>query len=415
MEIVIIGNSAAGLSALETIRKYNSDAKVTIISKEGGVAYSRVLLPYFLRGKLSHDKLFIRDEKYYETNQVEYIEKAVVAIDPTNKEVVLEDGHKVSYDKLLIATGSSAMSPPIPGIAQDGIYHMWTKTDAEKLAPYYKEGNRVLVIGSGFVSLQAAWAAVVKGLQVTVVELAERIMPNVLDEHGAQVLTESIRNQGVDLKLGTLTDKIEKQEDGTFKVYLKGQDAIEVDFIIVGAGVRANTQFIGDSGIEMDRGILVDANMQTNIEDIYSAGDVAQGPTTFGEKNVIHALWPTAIEMGRVAGLNMLGINHVYEGSLNMNVTQMYGKTVASIGKFTENQVETVHIFEDDGKRGYLKVCYEGECVVGACLVGTTEAVSLLGKLRPLIRKEVKVDVAPEKLEMFLQIKAFHSARNLNM
>ncbi|WP_053983643.1 NAD(P)/FAD-dependent oxidoreductase [Niameybacter massiliensis] len=415
MNIVIIGNSAAGLSALETVRKYDSTSKITIISKEGGLAYSRVLLPYFLRGKLSHDKLLIRNKAYYENNKVEYIEGNVTQIDAHNKNVILEGGNEVAYDKLLIATGSSAMSPPIPGINQEGIYHMWTKTDAEQLEPYYKAGNRVLVIGSGFVSLQAAWAAVVKDLKVTVVELADRIMPSVLDEHGANVLTESIRKNGVDLRLGTLTDRIEKQADGTFKVYLKEQEAVEVDFIIVGAGVRPNTQLIGESGVAVDRGILVDAYMQTNIPDIYSAGDVAQGPTTFGEKNVIHALWPTAIEMGKVAALNMLGIEYQYEGSLNMNVTQMYDKTVASIGKFTDNQVETIHIFEDDGKRGYLKVCYEGEYVVGACLVGSTEAVSLLGKLRPLIRNKVKVDTVPEKLEMFLQIKAFHSARNLNI
>ena len=413
MNIVIIGNSAAGLSALETIRKYDTQSKVTILSKEGGVAYSRVLLPYFLRGKLSHDKLFIRDKKYYKDNQAEYIEQAVVGIDTKNKTVTIEDGSSINYDKLLIATGSSAVSPPVPGIDQEGIYHMWTKEDAEQLEPYYKKGNRVLVIGSGFVSLQAAWAAVVKELEVTVVELANRIMPSVLDEHGADVLTENIRKQGVDLRLGTLTQKIEKQADGTFKVYLKDQEAIEVDFIIVGAGVRPNIQFLAESDIAIDRGILVDAYMQTNIEDVYSAGDVAQGLTTFGEKHVIHALWPTAIEMGKVAGLNMIGKDYAYEGSLNMNVTQMYDKTVASIGKFTEQQVETVHIFEDDGKRGYLKVCYEGDYVVGACLVGSTETVGLLGKLRPLIRNKVKVDVVPEKLEMFLQLKAFYSARNI--
>lgn len=411
MGIVIIGNSAASLSALDTIRAHDKKIKVTIISKEGEPAYSRVLLPYFLRGKLSHDKLFIRDKKYYEDNEVEYIEKAVVSINSGDKKVKLEDNTEISYDKILIATGSSAVSPPIPGINQEGIYHMWTKDDAEKLEPYYKKGNRVLVLGSGFVSLQAAWAAVVKELEVTVIELSPRIMPSVLDEHGAEVLTENIRKSGIDLRVSTLTEKIEKQANGTFRVFIKDQEEIEVDFIIVGTGVRANIQLVDESGIEVDRGILVDEYMRTNVPDIYSAGDVAQGLTTFGEKHVIHALWPTAIEMGQVAGLNMLGINHAYEGSLNMNVTQMYNKTVASIGRFSDEQVKTVHIFEDDGHSGYLKVCYEDNCVIGACLVGSTESVPLLGKLRALIKKRIKVDVEPEKLEMFLQIKAFNSSK----
>lgn len=408
---MIIGNSAAGLSAVEAIRKHDKDISITVISKEGGGAYSRVLLPYVLRGKLEYDNLFIRNKQYYEENNINYIEKLVTKIDEEKNTVLLDDKTVINYDKLLIATGSNPVKPPIEGINNEGIYHMWTKSDVDGLTKHFKAGKRVLVIGSGFVSLQAAWAAHCKGLEVKVVELASRVMTNVIDDEGAKLLTEKIKSFGVDLKTNTLTQKIEKQADGSLKVYLKDQEPMEVDFIIVGTGVRPNTSFLEDTKVIVNRGIEVDKNMRTNIENIYAAGDVACGPTTFGEEHVIHALWPTAIEMGKVAGLNMIDVNLDYEGSLNMNVTQMYDLTVGSMGRFSNDLQCETYIFPEERKKGYLKVCMVDGCVVGGCLVGSSDAVKILGKLRPIIRKKVKVDVHPEKLEMYLQMKAFNSRK----
>jgi nitrite reductase (NADH) large subunit len=408
MRIVIIGNSAAGLSAMEAIRKVDKDCEITLISKEGGKAYSRVLLPYVLRGKLDYDNMIIRDDDYYERLNINYIKGEVTKIYEVKKHLMVDGLIVVNYDKLLIATGSDPVKPPIPGINEDGIYHMWTKKDVDKLIPYFKKGKRVLVIGSGFVSLQAAWAAVVKGLKVSVVELMDRIMPNVLDNTGGELLTEQIFKKGVDLRVSTLTQKIEKLEDGTFKVHLKDQKPIEVDFIIVGTGVRPNTKFLESTSVEVDRGILVDENMRTNIDNIYAAGDVAQGVTTFDEDRQIHALWPTAIEMGKIAGKNMAGLKTKYEGSLNMNVTQMYDLTVASMGRFTDELTTKSFVFPEEN-RGYLKVCYDGDLIVGGCLVGSSEDVKVLGKLRPIIRKRIISDVDAEKLEMYLQMKAFAS------
>ncbi|MCT4631684.1 MAG: FAD-dependent oxidoreductase [Firmicutes bacterium] len=408
---MVIGNSAAGLSAIEAYRKIDKSSDITLISKEGGNAYSRVLLPYVLRGKLAYENMTIRDDKYYKDMNINYIEGDVTELN--NKDKLVTVGNKlIEYDKLLIATGSNPVKPPIPGIDQYGIFHMWTKKDVDGLTPYYKSGKKVLVIGSGFVALQAAWAAVVKGLDVTVVELAGRIMPSVLDEEGGKILHEQILEKGVDLRVNTITERIEKKEDGTFEVFFKDCESLNVDFIIVGTGVRANTAFLKETDIEVDRGILVDRYMRTNDDDVYSAGDVAQGYTSFDEGQVIHALWPTAVEMGKIAGKNMAGLNSEYEGSLNMNVTQMYDLTVASIGRFSHDLVTKSYVFPND-LRGYLKVCYENELVVGACLVGSSDAVKVLGKLRPIIRKKIVADVTPEKLEMYLQVRAFSSRRQI--
>lgn len=402
MNIVIIGNSAAGLKALETIRKYDKSSKVTVISKEAGKPYSRVLLPYFLRGKLKHDDMYIRDEKYFQDYDAQYIEKEVVGIDEDSKQLLLVDNSRVSYDKLLIATGSSAVKPPIPGLENSGVFHMWTKEDAENLEPYFEEGNKLLVLGSGFVSLQAAWAAVTKGLDVTVVELAGRIMPSVLDDKGAQMLTEKIAEFGVDLKLNAMTRKIESLDNGKKRVFIDGIEPFDVDFVIVGTGVRPNVGFLKGTRVEIDRGILVDNCMKTNIDDIFAVGDVAQGPTTFGEKNVIHALWPTAVEMGKIAGLNIIGKNSEYSGSLNMNVTQLFEITVASMGVFVDDSSNSVHVEFDEENNNYIKIVLKEDVPVGATVVGSSELVKLLGIMRPSIRKRDK-NFNPEKI-----VEGFH-------
>ncbi|WFD10615.1 NAD(P)/FAD-dependent oxidoreductase [Tepidibacter hydrothermalis] len=415
MHIVIIGNSAAGLSALEAFRKYDKKSSVTLISKEGGIAYSRVLLPYYLRGKIDHDTFFIRDEEFYKKMNVNYIESCVVDIDEDSKVVKLDDDKSVSYDKLLITTGSSAVKPPIPGLDNEGVYNMWTLDDAHKIEPLFKEGKKVLVLGSGFVSLQAAWAALYKGLDVKIIELAPRIMPRVLDEKGSSILHNRIIELGADLRVNTLTEKIEKKEDGTFVVHTKGEDPFEVDLIIVGTGVRPNTQFLKGTSIEVDRGILVDETMKTNIEGIYAAGDVAQGLTTFGEKHVIHALWPTAVEMGKIAGANMAGKELEYQGSLNMNVTEMFKITVASMGRFNDGEGDKVWVYEDEKTGGYMKVIYENDLVVGATVVGSSDMVPFLGKLRPIIRKKIKAECSPDKLASYLQIKAAKATAKIEL
>ena len=409
MDVVIIGNSAAGLAALEEFRKYDRKSHVVMISREGVIPYSRVLLPYVLRGKLPFEGMTIRDEAWFQALDAECVAGEVTALDDTCKKVILADGREWHYDRLLIATGSHAVMPPIPGIQDERICNMWTRADADRLRVYFEKYQKVVVIGSGFVALQAAWAARFRGLDVTVVELMERIMPTVLDETGARILTEKIREKGVKLYTGAQTREIEHLKDGSFLVHIKGMEPVEAHFLIVGTGVRPATGWLEGSGVSVSRGILVDARMQTSLPGIYGAGDVAEGPTVFGDRHMIHALWPTAIEMGTIAGRSMAGVDCPYEGSLNMNVTQMYDVTVASIGKFNDKVIDDAAYVDDKAGRGYLKVCYRDGRVCGACLVGSSDAVTVLGKLRPLIRGGEKADCTLERLEQYVNLRAFAS------
>ncbi len=409
VRLVIIGNSAAGLSAAKTIRKYDQKSEITIISKEEGLAYSRVLLPYVLREKVDYNNIFIKDKAYYEENAITYIEDEVVALDTLEKLITVNKGQAIRYDKLLIATGSHAVTPPIEGLNGSGIYHMWTKNDLDDLLPLFNQKKSVAIIGSGFVSLQAAWAAKCRGLEVSIIEIADRVMPNVLDKKGSEVMANHIVDSGLSLYTSMITEKVERQEDSSFKLHLKNRQPLVVDFVIVGAGVKSNISFIQNSNIVYDRAILVNEKMETNIKDVYAAGDVAAGPTVFGDKHMTHALWPTAVEMGEIAGANMIGKQRRYQGSLNMNVTQMYGVTVASMGIFDDEQIDGSYEFPMDQYKGYIKLCYKNSLIVGACIIGESESVKLLGKLRPIIKKGLRIDCDPEKIESYIDIQAFQN------
>ncbi len=365
-----------------------------------------MLLPYVLRGKLSYDKLFLPYANEFGRLGVKYLEDEAVSLDAGADVLSLSSGKKLKYGKLLIASGSSALWPPVKGIQQPGIYHLWTKRDLDGLIEAFRPGKKILVIGSGFVSLQAAWAARSLGLDVSLVEIADRLMPLVLDEKASTIMAGQMEAYGVDIHTSTITEEIVREKEG-FAIKLKDKPPLHADFIIVGAGVGANIAFLEGSGVEYGRTIPVDKYMRTNIENIYAAGDAAAGPSAFGEEHVTHALWPTAMEMGSIAGANMAGRNVAYGGSLNMNVTQMFGVTVASMGKFNSKDIDNAFTYDADAGYGYCKLCYKEGFIVGICLVGTPGAVATFGRLRPIIRRRLAADCSPAKLDAFLNVRLF--------
>ena len=390
MNVVIIGNSAAGLNALETFREYDQTSRVTIITKEKGPAYSRVMLPYCLRKQFDREQLYIRDWEYYQKMNAIVVEDTVTQVDSEKKVVALENGPALYYDRLLIASGSKPVNPPIEGLEGPGIYNLWTLKDMENIDNYFQEGKRVLVIGASFVSLQAAWAAVKRKLNVSLF-VRSRIMRTVLDEEGAGRLENKMLEHGVDFIRGTKLEKINRNSDGSMKIIFSDQESLDFDLIIVGAGIKANIDFLEKSKLSIGDGININKQMETNIPGIYAAGDVAAGPSVFGEKHVVHGLWPTAVEQGKIAGANMAGIKSVYGGSLNMNVTSMFSLTVASMGKFLENAGDEQLEFIND-KENYLKLVLDKGALIGGTAVGGPGLISSLGLIKTLIQQKGTVD-----------------------
>ena len=388
MHVAIVGNSAAGLSALESFRARDQRSRVTLISSEAGPAYSRVLLPYYLRRRLSRDRLFIREMAYYAGQDVEVMfETRVEQVDAARRSLEFTDGRCLGFDRLLLATGSRPTKPPVAGLDGPGVHHLWTLEDALRLDRLFREGARVLILGAGFVALQAAWAARRRGLDVTVIELAEQILPRVLDASAASVLHDRILEHGVAVHTRTRTDAVERDRHGAMRVFATGLDPFTVDLVIVGTGVRPNDGLLAEALEPGRQGIPVAATMETTVEGIFAAGDVARAPTANGGPREIHALWPTAVEQGRVAGANLAGAGVAYDGSLSMNVTEMFGVTVGSLGRIAEDQGDDVVVRSDLAGIEHLKVVSRAGAPVGALVIGGHEGAALLGRLRPYVRQ----------------------------
>ncbi len=400
MRVAIVGNSAAALSALESFRERDLTSSVTLVSEEAGPAYSRVLLPYYLRRKLSYDGLFIRRmEDYARLRAATEFGARVERVDSATRQLEFADGRRLGFDRLLLATGSSPARPPIPGLDGPGVHTLWSLDDAVRLDPLFRDGARVMVLGSGFVALQAAWAATQRGLQVTVAELLDQILPRVLDATAARVLHEQLVAHGVDVRTGTRTDGLETDRRGMVRVSTRGASPFTVDAVIVATGARPNDGLLPECLEPGEPGVPVADTMETSVAGVFAAGDVTRGPTAAGGPREIHALWPTAVEQGRVAGANLAGAGVSYAGSLSMNVTEMFGLTVASLGRFVEGAGDDVFESRDLVGIRYLKLVSRAGVPVGAISLGEPEGAALLGRLRPFVRHKRLLPDLPAFLE----------------
>lgn len=385
MHVVIIGNSAAGLSALEAFRRFDPSSTVTVVSAEAGRPYSRVLLPYYLRGRIPHEGLFIGGEDCYERLDARTVFGEVAErVDAQRHEVVLRGGRVIAYDRLLVATGSRPAAPPIAGLEGPGVQGFWTLDDAERLDRDLRPGVRLMILGAGFVALQAAWAAHRRGAAVTVVELEGRILPRVLDEEAARLLRARIEQAGVQIATSVCIAGVERA-CGELCCTAAGADSYYADTVVVAAGVRPNDGLLPEAVSDGGTGLAVAATMETTVSGVFAAGDVAYAPLSGGSAGVL-ALWPVAVAQGRIAGANLAGAGLDYEGGLNANVTEMFGVTVASMGRFEEAPGEEVVILRDLPGVDYLKLVLDGGIPVGAVYLGGQQAVRSLGRLGPYIR-----------------------------
>lgn len=390
MKIAVIGSSAASISGIEAFRKYDQKSTIILISREGHPPYSRVLLPYFILGKIDLNQIYYRSVRFYDQLDIEtFLSHSVVYIDIPHKMLYLDSGEKVPFDKLLISSGSSPVKPPIPGLDDKDIGHLWTIEDALRIDRDFREKKHLLIIGGGFISLMLAWVALQRNMKVTVVELLPQVMPQILDKKTAELLETEIRKTGTRLLTGTVIEKIEKSPKGFYRVYPADQRSFNVDMVIVAAGVRPNVGFVDANLINMDRGILVSDKMQTSVPDIYAAGDVAQGPSAFGDPHIIHALWTTASEHGKIAGANMAGKAIHYQGSLNSNVSEFFHVTVASIGVLQQFAYVSAKEYLDSRRKVHIKLFLDGDTPVGGIMLGHPEDVSSFGVLRShILRKK---------------------------
>src|SRR5439155_340227 len=328
---------------------------------------------------IPQQQVYIADDAYFETLKVErLIGTRVSRVDPHAKNVTLSEGQNLPFDNLLIATGSSAVIPSSPGANLPGIYPLWTlaHTEAVLQLARIKPKLEVVFIGAGFIGFIVLNAMHKRGWKLQVVEIADHVLPRMLDSESAGLVEAWLRMKGIALHLGTTVQEISEQ-DGRRRVTLKNGESLTADLVIVATGIRPNLELVADSVIQIDQGIVVNDRMQTNFPFIYAAGDVAQGPDLLGDKPAIHAIQPTAVDHGRIAGANMAGQAVRYPGSLLMNVLDACGLQCVSFGRWADGAAEAMTIMNPD-RPVFRRLLWTGDQITGAIFVGQASDIGIV-------------------------------------
>lgn len=395
MRYLIVGNSATGIFAAETIRGLDPDGQITMISKENCLPYSRCLISYFLGKEIPEEMMYIRDKHYYSETGIDFQAGNVERVDADSKSVLLDSGEKVTYDKLLIATGSSPFCPPLEGSDMEGVFELRTLEDAKAMAEFAPKVKAAAVMGAGLVGLKGAHGLHELGINVTIIGSAPQVMRHSIDLESAGIITGLLEKDGYRVFLNTKVVKIlgEEDTDGRMSVtgvLLNTGEQISCQMILRAVGVRPNVKLVSGSGVLVNNGIIVDEEMQTSVKDIYAAGDVAEGIDLLSGEKSINALWPTATEQGIVAGCNMAGVKRRYQGSLALNSAVICGVGIISVGLMNLPPGEgSVLRAVDPDKNFYRKFVIQDGRLVGMIMVGSIDGAGILSGL---IRKRAKVD-----------------------
>ncbi|AEM78170.1 NAD(P)/FAD-dependent oxidoreductase [Thermoanaerobacter wiegelii] len=378
MIIVIIGNSVAMVGAVEAIRKYDTSSEIVVISDETYHVYSRPLISYYLGNLVSEDKMIYREKDFYRKNKVETVFGIkAISIDERKKEVHLENGDSISFDKLLIATGGKPIIPPVEGLNKKNVHTFIKMDDAKKLKEAAKPGSKAVIVGGGLIGFKAAEGLHHLGVDVTIVELADRILSTILDAEGASLVSQSLQNDDIKIITGTTVDKIIGDEYVKGVVLKNGQE-LEADNLIIAIGVVPNVDVVRNTSISINRGILVDSTMKTTAEDVYAAGDVAEGYDMLVESNRVVPIWPNAYMQGEIAGLNMIGINKSFKGIFPMNSIGYKNTNMITAG-ITNPQQEEFEIISkiDHNRRSYKKFVVKENRLVGFILINDIDRAGL--------------------------------------
>jgi NAD(P)H-nitrite reductase large subunit len=390
---LIIGAGPAGINAIETLRATDAHCQIDLICDEP--AYARMVLPYFLEGKIEERAVMTGDATWFSDRKVTtHFGLRVLSVNTNSRRVGLSDGSVAQYDRLLIATGSRAARPNIDGLDGPGIVNLWTLDDAKTFLA--EPHSHTVIVGAGFIAFTVLDGIVARSERVTFLELEEQVLPHMLDAASAALMQSALEKAGIEVRTGTALAAVE-QVDGRRRLKLSDGSFIDCHAVVVATGVAPNVEFLEGSKVELGRGagagILVDENLQSNVPDVYAAGDVAEAADLQTGQRRVHAIQPTAVDHGRVAAANMSGANVRYAGSLVMNVLAAQKQEACSFGDWQGKDRE-VTVVSNASAGIYRKYVWEGEILVGGILAGPTLAVTGsndVGMLKGLIQTGVEL------------------------
>ncbi len=414
MKHVIIGNGPAGVTAAETIRKRRADDEIILIGDESEEPYSRMAIPYLLIDNIDERGTWLRkDADHWDALKLRRVTGKVVSVSTSPRQVVLDDGQKIDFDTCLLATGSSPVKPPVSGIDSPFVQTCWTMQDARNIMQLARPGAKVLQMGAGFIGCIIMEALANRGVDLTVVEMGDRMVPRMMGPVAGTLIRKWCEKKGVTVYTGSrveaieplhkepaaresLLEKVVDRITETFRTASGENHAVRVrfsdgrveeyDLVIQATGVQPNIGFLAGSEIKCLQGILVDEKMQTSVSGIYAAGDCAEAFDLASGKTIVSAIQPNAVDQAYVAAVNMSGGQSVLNGVTQINVLDTLGLISTSFGQW-QGVSDGAHteLLDEENFR-YLHLEFDGDTLIGSNSVGMTEHV---GVMRGLIERAV--------------------------
>ena len=398
---VILGAGPAGVIAAETIRKHAPNDRITLVGDEVEPPYSRMAIPYLLIGNIDERGTYLRKNAgHFEALKVTQVRARATSVDTQNQRVQLDNGEVLAFDKLLIATGSRPVRLPIPGIDSPQVHPCWTLDDARAIMALAKPGARVIQMGAGFIGCIIMEALAARGVNLTVVEMGDRMVPRMMGPVAGGMIRDWCEAKGVQVFTGAKVEAIvptggaHDTVDAPLMVRLSNGQQLPADLVISATGVKPCIDFLKDSDITCLQGVLTDEHLQTHVAGIYAAGDCAEAFDKVSGTTIVSAIQPNAAEQARVAALNMVGQHASLKGVTQINVLDTLGLISTSFGNWQGVPGGDQVSLTGDGR--HLSLQFKGDVLVGCNSVGWTEHV---GVMRGLVEGQVHLGAWKEKLK----------------
>lgn len=377
-EYLIVGNSAGAIGSVEGIRTVDTTGSVVMVSDEPFPSYSRPLISKYLAGERTVEEIFFRTAEFYSNNHIDFfLGVKVEHIDVENHTAQLSDGKKITWRKLLLATGGTPIVPKLKGGDKKGVFTFLTIGDAVAIDHYITKGMRAMVIGGGLIGISVAEALIKRGLEVTVVEMKDRILNTILDEEASAIAEKAYGKAGVKFVTSQTVKEILGEARVTGVILDNGTE-VACDLVVIAIGVQPRSELALQAGIKVNRGILVDRFMATSHPDVYAAGDVAEAYDFVYQANRLTPIWPNAYIGGRVAGMNMAGLKTEYAGGTAMNSLSYFGLDIATAGAVAPLPGQDCEVISQQSDDSYKKVVLSNNLIIGMIFVGDIEKAGII-------------------------------------
>lgn len=417
---IIIGNSAAGLAAAESIRELDRKGKILMLTEESYKNYSKPLITYFLEGRTGFNRINFKDKNFYRDNNITlWLNKKVISVDAKKNFLTCSDGTGYKFGKLLIASGGRPIIPEIETVFTEkncssrvekdslfssvseknyrdikGIFTLTTLGDALEIKDYIEKNNikEVSILGGGLIGLKAAEVFLEIGIEINIIELADRVLSATFDRQASDIIESKIKKRGSNIYRNNTIKKIYITNGRISGYSLMDGRKKECSLLIIAIGVRPNTEFIKGSLIKIKKGIVVDDYMHTSVKNIYAAGDVAEARDMLLDESRNIAIWPLAVRQGLVAGSNMAGSSRKYDGGFFMNSVEILDMPTVSmgLGGISEEDNKNIEIFRSCNQKEnkYKKVVIRDNKIIGLIMVGNIERAGIYAGL---IKNEIDI------------------------